>query len=129
MQILWTSWLSVVVLAMYFWTVFTVGKARGKYGVKAPSVEGPEEFQRTLRVQANTVEQLVFFFPALWLCAIWLGDKTAAIVGVVWVIGRILYALAYLKNPSKRAVGFLVSTLAALALWLGAIVGLTGLIH
>jgi len=62
MQILWTSWLSVVVLAMYFWNVVTVGKARGKYGIKAPSVEGPDEFLRALRVQANTVEQLVFFF-------------------------------------------------------------------
>ncbi|MFZ6751745.1 MAPEG family protein [Undibacterium sp. Dicai25W] len=129
MQILWTSWLTVVVLAMYFWNVVTVGKARGKYGVKAPSVEGPEDFQRALRVQANTVEQLVFFFPALWLCALWFSDKTAAIAGVVWVVGRILYALAYLKDPSKRGAGFAVATLASLALWLGAIVGLTGLVH
>jgi len=127
MHILWTSWLSVAVLGMYFWNVVIVGKARGKYGVKAPSVDGPEEFKRALRAQANTVEQMVFFFPALWLCAIWLSDKTAAIAGVVWIIGRVLYTLAYLKDPSKRATGFAIATFAALALWLGAIVGLTGL--
>ncbi len=68
-------------------------------------------------------------FPALWLCAIWFSDKAAAIAGVVWVVGRMLYALAYLKEPSKRGAGFAVAMLAALALWLGAIVGLTGLIH
>ncbi|MFZ6849279.1 MAPEG family protein [Undibacterium sp. RuRC25W] len=128
MQMLWTSWISVVVFAMYFWTIVIVGKARGKYGVKAPSVDGPEEFLRALRVQANTVEQLIFFFPALWLCAIWFSDHAAAIAGALWVVGRIAYALGYLKDPSKRASGFAVSVLASLALWMGAVIGLTGLI-
>jgi len=128
MHFLWTSWVSVGVLAVYFWIMVTVGRARGKYGVKAPSVDGPEEFLRALRVQANTVEQLVFFFPALWLCAMCFSDQAAAIAGAIWIIGRILYALAYLKEPAKRGSGFAVSMLAALALWLGAVIGLTGLI-
>ena len=128
-HLLWTSWVSVAVLAMYFWTIVTVGKARGKYGVKAPSMDGPEEFLRAIRVQANTVEQLVFFFPALWMCAAWFNDHAAAIAGAVWIIGRMLYAFAYFKEPSKRITGFALSTLAAVSLWLGALIGLTGLIN
>ncbi|MFZ6726737.1 MAPEG family protein [Undibacterium sp. MH2W] len=129
MPFLWTSWVSVVVLMMYFWTFFVVGKARGKHGVKAPSVDGPDDFLCALRVQSNTVEQLVFFGPAMWLCAMWLSDHFAAIFGAIWVAGRIVYAISYLKDPKTRGPGFVISMLASVVLLLGAVVGLTGLIH
>jgi glutathione S-transferase len=129
MQIFWTSWVSLFALAMYFWTVVEVGKARGRHKIPAPSVDGPEEFLRALRVQSNTVEQMVFFFPALFLCAFWLSDPWAALGGGIWVAGRIWYALAYLKEAKKRAPGFMISTLASVALFLGALLGLSGILH
>ncbi|MDP1980794.1 MAPEG family protein [Undibacterium sp.] len=128
MHLQWTSWLTLAVLCMYFWNVMVVGRLRVKLQVKAPVMDGPPEFLRAMRVQANTVEQMVFFFPALWLCAIWSGDIPAALLGVVWLLGRIMYALAYLQDASKRSTGFLVSTLAAIALLLGAVVGLSGIL-
>jgi glutathione S-transferase len=51
------------------------GRAREKYGIKAPSVTGHENFERAYRVQMNTVEQMVFFLPALWLCAVLLPTR------------------------------------------------------
>ena len=128
MHLQWTSWLTLAVLCMYFWNVMVVGRLRVKLQVKAPVMDGPPEFLRAMRVQANTVEQMAFFFPALWLCAIWSGDIPAALLGVVWLLGRIMYALAYLQDASKRSTGFLVSTLAAIALLLGAVVGLSGVL-
>ena len=119
-----TSWVTLAVLAMYFWIIYKVGAARGKHQVHAPSVDGPPEFLRALRVQINTVEQLVFFLPALWLCAFWLNDKMAAIGGAVWLVGRVMYAIGYYREAAKRSAGFLVSTLAAIALVLGAVYGL-----
>ena len=126
MSIFWTSWVSLLALAMYFWTVLEVGKARKTHQIAAPSVEGPEAFLRALRVQGNTVEQMVFFFPALFLCAFWLSDQWAALGGVIWVVGRVWYALAYLKEAAKRGPGFVIATLASVALWLGAALGLSG---
>jgi len=126
MHLQWTSWLTLAVLCMYFWNVMVVGRLRVKLGVKAPAMDGPPEFLRAMRVQANTVEQMVFFLPALWLCAVWTGDVPAALLGLVWMMGRIMYALAYLQDAGKRSMGFLISGLAAVALVLGAVLGLSG---
>ena len=124
MQLPWTSWATLATLIMYFWIIFNVGKARGKYRVQAPSVDGPPEFLRALRVQINTVEQLIFFIPALWLCAYWWNDKIAALGGLIWIIGRVIYAISYYRDAEKRAMGFVISTLAAIALVFGAAYGL-----
>lgn len=124
MQLPWTSWATLAALVMYFWSIYRVGKARGKFQVHAPSVDGPPEFLRVLRVQINTVEQLVFFLPALWLCAYWWSDAIAALLGLTWVVGRVMYALAYYQDAAKRSMGFVISMLAALALLLGAAYGL-----
>ncbi len=124
MKLMWTSWTTIAVLIMYFWTIFKVGKARTIYKVLAPSVDGPPEFLRALRVQMNTVEQLIFFLPALWLCAYWYDDKVAAVGGIIWLVGRILYALGYYNEPKKRALGFVVSMMATFALLAAAAYGL-----
>lgn len=120
----WTAWTTLAALAVYFWIIMHAGRARGKYKVKAPSMEGPVEFQSAQRVQANTVEQMAMFFPALWMCAYFLDDRWAALGGAVWVVGRIVYALAYYKDPSRRGAGFVLTQLASLALMAGAALGL-----
>lgn len=120
----WTSWVTLAVLVMYIWIIFKVANARGKHQIHAPFVDGPPEFLRALRVQANTVEQLVFFIPALWLCAYWWNDKMAAAGGVVWLIGRVMYAIGYYREAAKRSTGFMVATLAAFALVFGTVYGL-----
>ena len=126
MHLYWTSWVSLAALLLYFWTVALVGKARGKYQVKAPSVDGPDAFQRTLRVQLNTLEQLALFLPALWLCALWQNDRAAAVTGAVWVAGRLWYALAYLQEAARRSSGFLISAAALFVLLAGIVAGLLG---
>jgi len=126
MQLFWTSSVSIATLLMYFWVIVKVGQARQLYQVMAPSIEGPAEFMRALRVQANTVEQLVFHFPALWLCAYWFNDKIAAMLGLVWIVGRMMYALNYLRDPVKRGPGFVIATIASSVLLAGAIFGLLG---
>jgi glutathione S-transferase len=120
----WTAWTTIAALLMYVWVFSNAGKARIKFQVKAPSMDGPTEFLCAQRVHANTLEQIVLFLPLLWMCASFLGDRWAAAGGAVWVLGRVIYALAYYREPSKRAMGFIVSLAANAALMLGAIVGL-----
>ncbi|WP_394779397.1 MAPEG family protein [Undibacterium sp.] len=124
MQIQWTAWATIAALAVYLWTICMVSLARGKYKVKAPSVDGPPEFLRAMRVQVNTVEQIIVFLPALWMCAMLVSDRWAALGGAAWVLGRIVYALAYYRDPAKRSVGFMITLVATLALIGGTIVGL-----
>jgi len=99
-----------------------VGCARARYEVEAPAVTGNPIFERHFRVQQNTVEQLVLFFPA-FVFAQFASGGLAAILGPVIVAGRVLYAIAYVKDPARRGPGFLISSFANSALVLGALFG------
>ena len=96
-------------LAVYSWSGILVGRARSKYKVDAPATSGAPEFDRVFRAQMNTLEQLVLFVPLLMLAAILWGDRAAAVYGLIWGLGRILYVATYAKDASKRSLGFALS--------------------
>ena len=123
MSYTYTAAVTLLALLLYLVLTMAVGQARGKYHIKAPAITGHEDFERAHRVQMNTVEQMVFFLPALWLCAVLLSDKGAAVGGLIWVIGRGLYAVSYLGDPAKRGPGMVISMLAQTGLFLGAVYG------
>jgi glutathione S-transferase len=116
--------MTLAALAVYTWTGFNAGRARITYKVPAPSMDGPAEFQSRMRVQANTLEQLPLLLVPLWLCAVYLGDAWAAAGGLLWCAGRVLYAIGYYRDPSKRELGFVTATVASVLLIVGTVVGL-----
>jgi glutathione S-transferase len=115
---------TLATLALYLVMSVRVGMARGKYGVEAPAISGHADFERVFRVQANTLEWLPLFLVPLWLLAIYGSDLVAAALGVVWIIGRILYMTGYSKAAGARSLGFIVQGLATLALILASLVRL-----
>jgi len=119
-----TEWTMLAVLGVYFWTGVMAGWARVKYDVAAPSMDGPLPFLSAQRVQANTLEQLPLVLVPLWLCGQALGDTWAAAGGLLWCVGRILYALGYYRDPAKREAGFIIGMLACGALVAGSAIGL-----
>jgi glutathione S-transferase len=72
----------------------------------------------------NTLEWMPIFLPALWLCAVYVGDFAAAGVGFVWIIGRIIYMVGYTTAAAKRNIGFGIQALAAGILLVTALVGI-----
>jgi uncharacterized membrane protein YecN with MAPEG domain len=112
---------TILSLLLYFVMGLRVGQARVRLGVEAPAVTGNPEFERLFRVQANTLEWLPIFLPALWLFAIYWDDRVAATVGVVWIFGRYLYMTGYAKDPKARGSGFGVQALATGVLLFGAL--------
>lgn len=119
-----TAWITLAALGVYAWTGVNAGIARGKYKVMAPSMDGPIEFQSAQRVQMNTLEQLPLLLAPMWMCALFLGDKWAAAGGALWCVGRIMYALAYYKDPARRTLGYGVGMAACGLLVAGTCVGL-----
>jgi glutathione S-transferase len=115
-----TALVTCVAILFYFFTSLQVGKARAKFGIKAPATTGNPGFERVFRVQMNTLEWLPFFLPALWLFAIYISDPIAAVLGLVWIVGRILYMTGYSQAAEKRGRGFGIQAAAAILLWLGA---------
>ena len=117
------AFVTVLALVTYQATVLNVGRARALHGVQAPATTGAEPFERALRVQLNTLEQLVFFLPAFWLASLLDSASVAAALGFLWVGGRIAYAVGYLQEAKKRGPGFGIAFLASAVLLVMALVG------
>lgn len=118
------AWATLAVLGVYFWTWGNAARARIRYQVPAPSMDGPAGFLRAHRVQMNTLEMLPLVLAPLWLCAAFLGDAWAAAGGLLWCVGRILYALGYYRDPARREFGFILGMLACAFLIGATVVGL-----
>jgi glutathione S-transferase len=114
---------TAIALIMYFVVTLNVGRARAKYNVLPPNTTGNPNFERVLRVQQNTLEQIVPFLPALWLFSLLVDPKIGAGLGGVWIVGRILYAWGYYQAAEKRGPGFGIAFLAQIALVLGSLYG------
>src|SRR5438309_410075 len=117
----YTALVTCLAIAFYFFTSVQVSRARTAFGIKAPAISGNPDFERVYRVQVNTLEWMPIFLPSLWLFAIYISDLFAAIIGLVWIAGRILYMTGYSQAAAKRGRGFAVQATAALILWVGAL--------
>jgi len=101
--------LSSIALLVYYFTLLRAGMARVKFDIRAPSHDGPEEYVRHVRVHHNTLEHLILFLPGLWLFSFAVDPIWATIIGILWPIGRIRYALSYYKDAEKRGPGLYLS--------------------
>ena len=116
-----TALVTCLAILFYFYTGIGVARARTACGIKAPAISGSPDFERVFRVQMNTLEWMPIFLPSLWLFAIYISDPIAAGVGVVWIIGRIVYMIGYTEAVPKRSPGFLIQSLAVAVLLFGAL--------
>jgi glutathione S-transferase len=121
-----STWPVLVTLAavfFYFWTGLQVGAARRKYNVPAPATTGNPDFERAFRVQMNTLEWLPIFLVSLWTFNIYWDGRVGALFGLIWIVGRYMYAHGYVIAAEQRSMGFLIQALAVMFLFLGALIG------
>ena len=123
---LFTAVVTILAILCLFWTMLRVGGMRGKHNIQAPATTGHPEFDRAYRVQMNTLEQFVMFLPLLWLANAFFHSLPllTGAVGLVWIVGRIVYALAYMADPSKRSLGFTISIIATAVLLVLSVIGI-----
>ena len=117
----WTAVVTLLALLVYFWMSLQVARTRGKCGIDPPAMTGDKMLERAIRVQSNTLEWLPIFLASLWLFAIYWSELVAAGLGIVWIIGRLVYSAGYMADPAKRSTGFLIQLLACAVLLLGAL--------
>jgi glutathione S-transferase len=117
----YTALVTCLAILFYFFTSIAVSKARVKFGIKVPATSGSPDFERVFRVQMNTLEWMPIFLPSLWLFAIYISDPGAAVLGLIWIAGRILYLIGYSEAAAKRGRGFGIQAAAAMILWVGAL--------
>ncbi len=121
---IWVSLITVLSLLLFVGVSLNVGRARAKFKIAAPAVTGNANFERVYRVQQNTLEQLAVFLPSMWLFGYYVSAAWAAGLGLVWIVGRVVYAMGYYKDADKRGPGFGISFTATVVLMVGALVGI-----
>jgi glutathione S-transferase len=118
-----TTLTTIIAICLFFYMGLRVGLARTKYNVLAPATSGDPDWERLYRVQMNTLEFMPIFLPLLWLFSCYHKDLWGALIGLVWVAGRIIYMLGYTKSTETRSTGFRIQLFATAALLVGTIVG------
>jgi glutathione S-transferase len=113
----------LLAVAFYFFLATRVAVAHGKFGVRLPATTGNPDFERIFRVHMNTLEWMPTFLVPLWLCAIYMSDSAAAVLGLLWVVGRAFYFAGYSNAVEKRLPGFFIQSTACFFLFIGAAVG------
>jgi len=117
-----TAIVTCLALLLYAAFVGRVGSARVKYNILAPATTGHPAFERAFRIQVNTGEQLIIFLPSLWLFSIYIAPLWACAIGLVWIAGRIFYAIGYSRDPRQRTLGFGIGFLANAVLLFGSLI-------
>jgi len=116
--------ITMLALLQFVYFGAKVGAARNKYDVKAPATTGNETFERHYRVHYNTLEQLIVFLPSLWAFGFYVSFQYGAILGVIYLIGRMLFAKAYVEEPKSRAIGAMLSGLPGIIMANGALIAI-----
>jgi uncharacterized membrane protein YecN with MAPEG domain len=115
---------TILALLTYLGTAINVARNRRAHGIAPPAMTGAPKVEQALRVQANTLEWLAIFLPALWLFAVYWSDLVAAVLGALWVVGRLLYGFGYMQEKvTARYPGFGIQGVATFILMIGALIG------
>jgi len=117
---------AVTILAVLILLAFAIGvsRVRRRVNIQPPAMTGAPELERSLRIHGNTVEQIIIFLPAMWLAALYFQGWFPPIIGLVWCLGRIVYAIGYSKAADARLPGFILTIVPTLILIVLAIIGI-----
>ena len=126
----WVDIVALLAVAQLAYFGVLVGGARARTKLAAPAIVGNPEFERHYRVQMNTLELFPVLLVGLFMAAKYWSPLWAAGLGVVYLIGRFVYLVGYVKDPAKRGTGFALSFGPISVLVIGALVAIVrGLLH
>jgi glutathione S-transferase len=103
---------------------FLVARAREQYGVRAPATSGHPAWERLNRTHQNSLEQLVLFIPLFLAYCFNTGLHTGIVLGLVYLVARIVYAVGYVRDSERRAAGAFLTFAVQVWLAVGAVIGL-----
>jgi glutathione S-transferase len=124
--IILTAAVTVLAALICLAAAILVARTRRRHGIAPPAMSGNPQVEWALRVQGNTVEQALIFLPLLWMAALYFQGWLPPAIGLVWCLGRIVYALGYMSAPKKRSLGFGLTVLSSITLAVLAVIGIAG---
>jgi glutathione S-transferase len=112
---------TLLIALVYFGMALKVARTHARTGILAPTMTGDPVLERTCRAHANTLEWMPIALPSMWLLAVYWSPTVAALLGLLWIVGRVIYFVGYVSEAKKRLPGFFIQATAAFALLLGAL--------
>jgi glutathione S-transferase len=106
---------------VYFGMALTVARAHQRTGILAPAMTGDPVLERTCRAHVNMLEWMPIALPSMWLLAIYWSPAVAALLGLLWIVGRVIYFVGYVSEAGKRLPGFFIQSTAAFVMLFGAL--------
>ena len=119
-----TALVTLLAILIAIGTAILVARVRTVTGILPPAMSGDPRVERALRVQGNTVEGFIAFLPALWLAALYFQGWVPPIIGLIWCLGRIAYAVGYMADAKRRHLGFGICILSVFVLVILAGIGI-----
>ena len=119
-----TALVTLLAILIAIGTAILVARVRTVTGVLPPAMSGDPRVERALRVQGNTVEGFIAFLQALWLAALYFQGWVPPIIGLIWCLGRIAYAVGYMADAKRRHLGFGICILSVFVLIILAGIGI-----
>ncbi|NRB22744.1 MAPEG family protein [Shewanella sp.] len=113
----------LLALVQYLLLTLKVGKSREKYKVLSPKTVGDETWERMFRIQQNTLEQLVVFIPGMLIFSHYVSSLWVVLPGVLFLIGRQVFAIAYFNEPKSRTLGFALTFFSNVGLVVAGLIG------
>ena len=100
---LWIALVILLALLEFMVFGFLVGGARARYKIAAPATIRTSGYSSEPSGSTTTRWRLlVVFIPSIWLFGMYLNPRWGAIIGAVFLVGRALYAIGYIRAPEKR---------------------------
>jgi uncharacterized membrane protein YecN with MAPEG domain len=99
------------------------GAKRSVYKVKAPATTGNPIWERYYRVHMNTLENIPVFLGGLWAFSLEVSGPIGFALGLLWIVGRLIYFWGYTTAAENRGSGFGISLLAQVILLVGGLYG------
>jgi glutathione S-transferase len=121
-----TAAVTLLAILVTIGTAILVARTRRSTGIQPPAMSGDPRLERAVRVQGNTMEGFIVLLPALWLAALYFQGWAPPILGAIWCLGRIFYAVGYMQDANRRHVGFAICIFVVLILVILAAIGLVG---
>ncbi|XP_061582139.1 leukotriene C4 synthase [Cololabis saira] len=76
--------------------------SRRKFSVSPPATDGPPEFERIFRAQANCSEYFPIFITLLWTSGVFFSPGLSSVCGLLYLYGRLQYFWGYSESPQGR---------------------------
>ncbi len=122
-HLVWPALTTLGIVLLFFLVTFNVGRARNATKIGPPYTSGDPRLERAYRVQMNTLEWGALMLPLLWICALFLSPQWAAVGGAVWIVARVIYAVAYMKDPETRLKGFFLNLITVAVMFFASLWG------